>query len=874
MSNLTVKFIDKEYSIPEDVLLYIDLLKLTDSVKEQLVRDFVREVSKSENGLIGDEDMSASINRQINRFISKLCENNIYNRTATDYLRNNKGKQLISDVNKAALNKMKSLLIREMDEWQSGFESALDKKEASVTGMGFSIWSGSFVNHAIYAAMQASTINKQEQAANKEYQKDMDALRSGLDAKYGSERSYYIKNDYIPNMETALTIFSYDLLDKYVSDLIENGKFDKSALSFVDISRSNELLDNLKLSENKQAILENAFLSCPYNAAVYMATMRYDLLDYDTFQSAKLFKCDNTIISFLEGHWGEVSYPNKFDINYPCIDLLALYTDKNSKDILHDYTKYYANSVVSAYSKIANMCTNEDLCSKAIRELSDNELLSGKNVAIGMAQAKVNSIVPDSIWKQLVNSCCHTDLFDKIKEVAPKNIEINTKSDIDAYFIEQLSIKFKIARQSIVAKINAQKEAEEKRKSIEAQKQAEAAVTRKNKIKKAIIIGAILVVILSITTIVANVIKTSLHYKEQLSIIESSYMDGGYESAVSAIIISDLDESQKASAFNDLINKTKFITMDVYGLKSYVPEHWEVRLSDDGDVANGNSPKGDEDGSGLQWYIQYEGEYEDIYSSGDAYWTDDSDYELTNIDHCTNAYVRYDSGKNNDGDTYMVIDYRVTCDSSVFQIQYFAYEDRYYEKEAQFLLEQIDFSEYKYSAEAIEDKKTAILEEKYSNAIKLMNQQQFLEAVSVFEDISGYKDSDAKITECLTSITENEYSIALELFIGEYIPVGETMEHLKIQAPDHDDYTLIVESDGVVKNVPYMDYEEEKMKIGDGLIVSCEDLSSDFCNYIIKMNDDSKSDVTLSYYIDEETIFLKTDKEETQLFYGDYKRNK
>ena len=529
MGNINVKFIDKNYDIPEDILQYIELLKMAESVKEQLIRDFVREVTKSENGLIGDDDMTVSINKQINRFITKLCENGIYDRTVTDYLRNNKGKQLISDVNKAALNKMKSILIREMDEWQSGFESALDKKEASVTGMGFSIWSGSFVNHAIYAAMQASTINKQEKAANREYQKDMDALRSGLDSKYGGERSSYIKNDYIPNMEIALTVFSYELLDKYISDLIEHSIFDKNVLSFVDISRSNELLDNLKLSENKKAILENAFLACPYNTAVYMGAMRYELLDIDTFQTAKAFKCDDTIISFLESHWGEVSYPKKFDINYHCIDLLALYTGKDSKDILRDYTKYYANSIVSAYSKIANMCSNEDLCNKAIRNLSDNELLSGKNVAIGFAQAKVNSIVPDSVWKQLVNSCGHTDLFEKIKGVAPKNIEINTKSDIDSYFIEQLSANFEVAREKLSIIIKNRNAEKEKREKEEAELKERAKQKRKKYIKMLTIITSIVIVIIGVFACLFEfLIIPSGHYKSAVKM----YDQGKYEDAL------------------------------------------------------------------------------------------------------------------------------------------------------------------------------------------------------------------------------------------------------------------------------------------------------------------------------------------------------
>ena len=44
MSYITVKFIGKEYSIPQDVLTYIDLLSFTDSVQKQLFGTFVRKL--------------------------------------------------------------------------------------------------------------------------------------------------------------------------------------------------------------------------------------------------------------------------------------------------------------------------------------------------------------------------------------------------------------------------------------------------------------------------------------------------------------------------------------------------------------------------------------------------------------------------------------------------------------------------------------------------------------------------------------------------------------------------------------------------------------------------------------------------------------
>ncbi len=80
-----------------------------------------------------------------------------------------------------------------------------------------------------------------------------------------------------------------------------------------------------------------------------------------------------------------------------------------------------------------------------------------------------------------------------------------------------------------------------------------------------------------------------------------------------------------------------------------------------------------------------------------------------------------------------------------------------------------------------------------------------------------------------------------------------------------------------IQNIPYIGYgdsDNEQIKIGNGQIISCENVSSDYCRYIIKMDDDAQTYVVLSYHIDEGTMFLKTDIEERHLFYGDYERSK
>ena len=531
MGYKTVKFLGKEYSIPEDMLTYIDLLDFTDSIQKQLASTFVRklrnEIVKDNIGLLGDEDLAQEIEQQVGKYISKLCDNGIFTRTINDYLKDNKGYELYSKVNKAALDKIKSLLIREMDDWKAGYENAVNNAESHVTGMGFSIWSGSFVNHAIYAAMEASTLNKQSKEAESQYHKDMGDLRSRLDSKYGGEKSNYINNTYIPNMEAALTVFAYELLDKYVADLIANGKFDGKTLDYVDISRSNDLLKNLTLSNNKQAILENAFAACPYNIAVYMQAMKYDLLDYDSFQTAKVFKQDHHVLSFFRDSWGEVSFPTKFNINYHCINVWASLTDKSSADLLRGLTEQYATGIVKAYSKVAEMLTNNQLCRKVIGDCSEDAILAGDAICKTKAHSYVDTIVSSPIWNQLTEKCGHPDLLDRIKKVFPSSIDVLSKEEYDKYLVEQLFSVFATERGVIAAEIEKLRKAEVAKKA-ELEKQDQERRKRNKKIA-AIAISVIMVVV-AFVIVLNSIIIPSVKYDAAIKLMN----DGKYEDAIAA----------------------------------------------------------------------------------------------------------------------------------------------------------------------------------------------------------------------------------------------------------------------------------------------------------------------------------------------------
>lgn len=544
MSYMTVKFLDKEYSIPEDVLAYIELLEFTDSVQKQLANAFVRklrnEIQKGNLGLLGDEDLATEIEQQVGKFIAKLCDNGIFTRTISDYLKDNKGYQLYSEVNNAALEKMKSLLIQEMDAWQSGYENAINKAESHVTGMGFSIWSSSFVNHAIYAAMEASTLNKQGKEAEAQYQKDMNDLRSRLDSQYGGEKSRYINNTYIPNMEAALTVFAYELLDKYIADLIANGKFDSKTLAYVDISRSNDLLKNLTLSHNKTAILESAFAACPYNTAVYMQAMKYELLDYETFQTAKIFKQSHTILSFLKESWGEIAYPSKFRVNYYCINILAQFTDRTPEEILRGFAEPYVKGILEAYSRNADMISDSALCYKVLESIPEDTILAGTAISKSKVADYVNSTVSMDVYTQLVEKCGHFDLLARIKKCLPTEAAYASKEDIDEWCEENLFASFEEARQALADEIREQrrKEAETAREKAKHEREKR---RKRNRIIKmtAIVCSSVAVVIcifflikMAIHNYQENVVVPANKYNHAIYLMES----GEYELAQDVLI--------------------------------------------------------------------------------------------------------------------------------------------------------------------------------------------------------------------------------------------------------------------------------------------------------------------------------------------------
>lgn len=500
MSNIKTTFLGKEYSIPADVVTYVDLVDFTNEIRNTLITSFKRQIWPKIDVIESNNFMIATINDQVAKFIRKLLENDIYDRTANDYLQGNKGYELFLDTKRKVIRQIISIRQEKLDTYRAGVEGAKYRKEASVTGLDFGIISSSFVNHMIYAYMDASKQTQQEQEALKTYNREIAELDKQA-AEYDRQENAYIADNVIPAMNTVFTFFAYELLDKYVSDLIKAGKFDKAALNFINLERSNDLLENINLAGNKRAVIESAFMACPFNMAVYMHAMKLEMLDEATFETANVFKQGSKIISFLKESLGVANYPDFVEPNYYSASLLARYEGKSTNDILYQHTSSYANTVIREYGKIVKALGNSNQCREYLRKLNDDEILSGEGTSKRLANSLVYSITTNSNWNILTRQCGHGDLLKRLLAIMPAGSTFGSKADCDSYLIKALFEALEAARRDLAQSISAQRvRAEEERQKAEKAQQ-------KNRVKTTVIcciIAAVIIFAISLPSVIEN----------------------------------------------------------------------------------------------------------------------------------------------------------------------------------------------------------------------------------------------------------------------------------------------------------------------------------------------------------------------------------
>lgn len=457
MSDIAVKFLGKEYSFPEELKQYVvycnEFEKISDTLSNALL------VTMKRSSIIGDDHSQAgevenglkqTMRQEGKKLIPMLAKYNIFNVTESELVDNNKGYLMYEETYENMMNGLKNNLIEEMQAFLDGYEDAQRSAYSQVTGTGISMYSNSVIAHMTLAAFETSTVKKQCEKADRDFERAFDSMNA-RNASIREKKDVDVMMKTYASIAEAFGVYVTELMEIYLNKLQDNSVYDYSKLKPYSIKRSSELLNNLSVVDDKKSVLEQAFISCPYNPDIYAKVLELGLCDIDTFTTAKEFYQDSLLIGVVEDYCKK--FLKDYDKVREPIAVLALYKGESETDILRSLFSSELDSVESKYRVLGTALTNQRTLDKWIRDNISQQTQSIINTATDNIRKKVhstiNGIISESNYRKFVSmgllSADKLRLQDSAEtELSGINEEIESKliSCINAY-IEEAVIRKK-----------------------------------------------------------------------------------------------------------------------------------------------------------------------------------------------------------------------------------------------------------------------------------------------------------------------------------------------------------------------------------------------------------------------------------------------
>lgn len=328
MADVKLYFLGEEYTIPSELREFVCYLLQFDKMRNDVMELLTTQMRIEKYTGSADEDFvyfKNPLTKIGQNVIAMLFEKGIFDVTLDEVVYQNSGYIQLHTVCQETAQGMANILLNAMQDWKAGNENAYSSAVSNITGSGVSIWTSSLSSALMYSAMEASTLKKQANKANKEYSMAMTQLNKKIDDSQKQQERNLLINKYYPCAAEALNRYVSELMEFYISKLEQQGIFAYSLIKKYNLKRSTSILDNLDLVADKKGILKQAFICCPYNPDIYKAALDNGLADVSTFETAKYFMQDGILLESVE-EYCQQNYYNKEKIA-EVVKILALFKD-------------------------------------------------------------------------------------------------------------------------------------------------------------------------------------------------------------------------------------------------------------------------------------------------------------------------------------------------------------------------------------------------------------------------------------------------------------------------------------------------------------------------------------------------------------------
>lgn len=482
-------FNHKAYSIPDDLHEYVDVLNLAEAIQSDLSETFMQKALSAQSKVVSPDEMDDAFKNAAEGFIQRLCEKGVYDKTIDEYTFQNEGYIEFLNVTKNAMQTMVKFLSEQAQDYEKGRYEAEQKVLSSVTGSGVSVYSSSILTLALTSAVEYTTLQGQCNKADEQYAKELKQLRERGNSERERKENGYFATQYCPNAKAAIEKFTYCLMGRYIDDLITEKRFDKETLQYVDIKRSQEILQNLKISPNKEAVLEKAFLACPFNMEVYVELGKLGELDMETFKTAKQLGQAEYVERKLYTLFQDISYTGNLYADLASVEnvitSLAQVTGNAKAEFYKEFAKQIHDGIIKNYKGIQDYSCDADAC-KALLEKFDDKILEYSSSDLrSIAESEVSGIISDREFNALITKCGYDNL---LTEISAEDLEFSGKHDLDDYYIKRIY-------DNLVQILPTQQEKVlEKRKKAESDKAKKLNKAKKGKSKSLVQLAAFLII--------------------------------------------------------------------------------------------------------------------------------------------------------------------------------------------------------------------------------------------------------------------------------------------------------------------------------------------------------------------------------------------
>lgn len=385
-NDIDVTFLGENYFFPQELEQYVIYCNEFEKINDRLMKILLSTMKKKPMGE-GDSaytDMfkkyEGYLQDEGRKFITMLSKIDVYDVTESEVIFSNKGYVYYKDI-KAEMNKGSiQILQNAMHDWMNQQDSIYSSAASNVKGSGYGLISNSFLDHAVFSAMEYSTLKRQAKEADKQYRQSMIELNNRNSSQmYGNYARFYASEIY-PKIADAFNMFTSELMTIYLLKLQEQGIYDNNKVSAYSLSKSAEILKNIKLVENKKAVLIEAYKQCPFNPDIYADVMEYGYFDVETMKGAKVFHQESMLIDLIEDkirhRLGNIEKAREY------IEVLAYYQDEDEQDILKKFYASKISKIKNSYHRIYLLCTDSKTLSGWIHEnINENlDILSSTSI--------------------------------------------------------------------------------------------------------------------------------------------------------------------------------------------------------------------------------------------------------------------------------------------------------------------------------------------------------------------------------------------------------------------------------------------------------------------------------------------------------------